>query len=370
MASTTPTEAGSEKTRTRPSWRKKLLAVAIASLVSLLLGEGVLRLVGIEPLYVNPEQGTFWQYHSRLGWHHRPGQSGRFAKQQFDTSVEINQHGLRDRDYPLQRVEGMERVLVLGDSFTWGFGVEQEQVFTEVIEKSRQDVEVINAGVSGYSPDQELIWLREQGMRFQPDLVLLVLSGNDVRGNHQDVISFVYGKPRYRLNADGVLKLENVPVPKPRASVSLRHWMRQRSSIAQLLIAALERWRYRMTEPEEETPATRSAGAVDRQPFPLTLALIREIEKVASAGGARLAIVTNSIYWAHWPDGDYEDFVDQLRLAGYLVLDIDSLPGYEKSRLQITGDRHWNVEGHQLVGRAIGAWLDENQLLDPPQATP
>ena len=68
----------------------------------------------------------------------------------------------------------MKRVLVLGDSFTWGFGVEQEQIFTEVIENSRKDVEVINAGVSGYSPDQELIWLREQGMHFQPDLVLLL----------------------------------------------------------------------------------------------------------------------------------------------------------------------------------------------------
>jgi len=370
MATTTPTDSGPEKKPRRSNWRKKLLAVAIASLVSLLLGEAALRLVGVKPLYVNPEQGTFWQYHSRLGWHHRPGQSGRFSKEQFDTRVEINQHGLRDRDYPQQRVEGMERVLVLGDSFTWGFGVEQEQIFTEVIEKSRQDLEVINAGVSGYSPDQELIWLREQGMRFQPDLVLLVLSGNDVWGNHQDVISFVYGKPRYRLDANGVLELENVPVPKPRGSVSLRHWLRQRSSIAQLLISALERWRYRMTEPEQETPASESAGKSDRKPFSLTLALIREIEQVASAGGARLAIVTNSIYWAPWPDGDYVDFIDQLRLAGYPVLDIDSLPGYEKSRLQITGDRHWNVEGHQLVGRAIREWLDENQLLDPPLAAP
>ena len=369
MATTTPTKSGPEEKPRRSSWRKKLLAVAIASLVSLLLGEAGLRLFGIKPLYVNPEQATFWQYHSRLGWHHRPGQNGRFAKQQFDTSVEINQHGLRDRDYPLQRVEGMERVLVLGDSFTWGFGVEQEQIFTEVIENSTEDVEVINAGVSGFSPDQELIWLQEQGMRFQPDLVLLVLSGNDVWGNHQEVISFVYGKPRYRLNANGVLELENVPVPKSRTSVSLRHWLRQRSSIGQLLISALERWRYQMTT-GDEPPVVKPAGKVGRQPFPLTLALIHEIDQVASAGGARLAIVTNSIYWAPWPDGDYEDFVDQLRLAGHLVLDIDSLPGYEKSRLQITGDRHWNVEGHQLVGQAIRKWLDENQLLDPPLAAP
>ncbi len=366
MASTSPADKEPKKKRPRSSLRRKLLALAISLLVSLLVGEIVLRVVGVKPLYVNPEQGTFWEYDSRLGWHHRPGQRGRFAKEQFDTSVLINQHGLRDHDYPEQRVEGMERVLVLGDSFTWGFGVEQEQIFTEVIEKSEQDLEVINAGVSGYSPDQELIWLREQGMHFQPDLVLLVLSGNDVWGNHQEVISFVYGKPRYRLDAAGVLQLGNVPVPKPRTSVSLRHWLRQRSSIAQLLISALERWRYRMSS-SDEPAVVQSAGKVQRQPFPLTLALIGEIEQVAAAGGARLAIVTNSIYWAPWPDGDYEDFVDELRQAGHLVLDIDSLPGYEKSRLQIPGDRHWNVEGHQLVGRGIHAWLKENQMLDPSQ---
>ena len=368
MASTSPADKEPKKKRPRSSLRRKLLALAISLLVSLLVGEIVLRVVGVKPLYVNPEQGAFWEYDSRLGWHHRPGQRGRFAKEQFDTSVVINQHGLRDHDYPEQRVDGMERVLVLGDSFTWGFGVEQQQIFTEVIEKSEQGLEVINAGVSGYSPDQELIWLREQGMRFQPDLVLLVLSGNDVWGNHQEVISFVYGKPRYRLDAGGVLQLGNVPVPKPRTSVSLRHWLRQRSSIAQLLISALERWRYRMSS-SDEPAVVQSAGKVQRQPFPLTLALIREIEQVAAAGGARLAIVTNSIYWAPWPDGDYGDFVDELRQAGHLVLDIDSLPGYEKSRLQIPGDRHWNVEGHQLVGRGIGAWLKENQMLDPLQVT-
>ena len=56
-------------------------------------------------------------------------------------------------------------------------------------------------------------------------------------------------------------------------------------------------------------------------------------------------------------------------MAQYPVLDIDSLPGYEESRLQIPGDRHWNVKGHQLVGRGIQQWLDEKQLLVPLPAT-
>ncbi len=350
----------------RWSWRRKVLALASSMLLSLLVAELGLRVVGYRPLYVNPEQSMFWEYHPRLGWHHRPGQVGRFSKLQFDTAVEINQRGLRDHDYTLERKAGRRRLLVLGDSFTWGFGVEQPEIFTEVVESLFDDVDVINAGVSGYSPDQELTWLSEEGYRYQPDLVLLVLSGNDVWGNHQRVISFVYGKPVYQLEPDGSLTLTNVPAPTPRFSVRLRHQLRQRSSLAQLLISGLERWRYRS---QSQPGQTESAGVTAQSqggqgaPFPLTMALIKEIDQVSRKHGARLAIVTNSIYWAPWPDGDYHDFVNQLQQAGYPLLDIDGLPGYDKSRLQIPGDRHWNAAGHKLVGNAIHDWLVKQQLL-------
>ena len=44
---------------------------------------------------------------------------------------------------------------------------------------------MINAGVSGYSTDQELLWYRNEGIKYETDLVILVIAGNDVGDNDQ-----------------------------------------------------------------------------------------------------------------------------------------------------------------------------------------
>jgi len=68
-------------------------------------------------------------------------------------------------------------LVVLGDSFAWGFGVEDEQMFTRIVEReSDPPVELVNLGVSGYGTDQQyLLWL-ELGQRFQPDRVLILVT--------------------------------------------------------------------------------------------------------------------------------------------------------------------------------------------------
>src|SRR5437899_3035923 len=115
------------------------------------LGYGRQRLV--------PQPAGFWRHDPRLGWHHTAGSEGVFDRSPvFRTRVRINDKGLRGRDYPYERVAGRRRILVLGDSFVFGYGVEQEEIFTTVLEGLLPATEVINAGVSGYGTDQELLW--------------------------------------------------------------------------------------------------------------------------------------------------------------------------------------------------------------------
>jgi lysophospholipase L1-like esterase len=73
---------------------------------------------------------------------------------------------------------------VLGDSITQGFGVEaDEDVFTAVLEAKLRaegvNAEVLNFGVSGYNTEQEVETLREKGLQFDPDLVVLAFCAND-----------------------------------------------------------------------------------------------------------------------------------------------------------------------------------------------
>jgi hypothetical protein len=70
--------------------------------------------------------------------------------------------------------------VVLGDSFAWGYGVGDDEVFTEVLASLLPTVEVVNLGVTAYGTQQELDYLRQEGVRYSPDIVLLSFVLNDV----------------------------------------------------------------------------------------------------------------------------------------------------------------------------------------------
>jgi lysophospholipase L1-like esterase len=85
---------------------------------------------------------------------------------------------------------------VLGDSFAWGYGVEESERFSQLLEGAL-GAEVINAGVSGYSTDQELLWYGNEGIKYETDLVILVIAGNDVGDNDRQLVNTIYYKPKF-----------------------------------------------------------------------------------------------------------------------------------------------------------------------------
>jgi hypothetical protein len=120
--------------------------------------------------------------------HHRfiPASRGRHCTNEFEVSYTINALGLRDREVPLRKPAGTKRILMLGDSFTEGDGVEQEQTFSSRIQVLLdQDGlggrwQVLNAGVGSYSPLLEYLYLKNGGLALQPDLVILNFDLSDV----------------------------------------------------------------------------------------------------------------------------------------------------------------------------------------------
>lgn len=102
--------------------------------------------------------------------------------------VSINALGLRDREYSLTKPEDTYRILVLGDSTTFGWGAPQEKTFPKVLEQllnanplpgMKSKVEVLNAGVGNYNTSQEVAYFKERGQDLQPDLVILAFFLND-----------------------------------------------------------------------------------------------------------------------------------------------------------------------------------------------
>lgn len=100
--------------------------------------------------------------------------------------VYINSLGFRDiRDRPLQKATGVPRVLFIGDSYTFGYGVSDQESFPSLTEaymkRDGKPVEVLNAGIPGVGPDWYYLFLKHKAFNFAPDLIVVnIYLGNDL----------------------------------------------------------------------------------------------------------------------------------------------------------------------------------------------
>jgi lysophospholipase L1-like esterase len=97
---------------------------------------------------------------------------------------EINSLGLRGPEVSPKKPDGVRRVVVIGDSYTFGLGVDVTESLPARLEArlnqdGTQHVEVLNLGTPGYNSDQEFMYLREKGMAFQPDAVVMAFNMSD-----------------------------------------------------------------------------------------------------------------------------------------------------------------------------------------------
>jgi len=158
---------GVEGTREVPRIRR-VLAGAIAIAVGVLLAFGLLEFGFARFYYTNTAELRQDEFDSELGWRLKPGAYTVKAPQSFMTYVvSINQLGLREaHTTPRAPSSSVRRIVVLGDSFTFGQGVDDATLFTTQLERRLNEgqsdtrYDVINAGVPGYGTGQELLLTR------------------------------------------------------------------------------------------------------------------------------------------------------------------------------------------------------------------
>lgn len=196
-----------------------LLLLGATTVVALALAEGALRF----SRRTTPSEevgGRKLEPDTLYGWVKKKDYVGRRTSTEFDVEERFNSRRIRGPEYPLAKPEGEYRILLLGDSFAEGYTVEFEQVLSEVMKRrlnERTDfpVQVINAGTAGWSTDQELLWLQQEGLAYEPDLVVLLFYINDIVSNASN--RYWRGYKPYYAAVDGeagpTLELRGVPVP-------------------------------------------------------------------------------------------------------------------------------------------------------------
>ena len=151
--------------------------------------------LGVRPYCTFVHKDTsIYQKDKELGWKLRPA-----AKAFHDATIQINSQGLRSPERGYTKPSGIKRILFLGDSITYGLRLEYNDTYpylseTILKEKNRLPAECINAGIPGYSTWQEyLFWLKE-GVKYQPDIVVLSFCLNDVLNTYTGIRFGDYGQ--------------------------------------------------------------------------------------------------------------------------------------------------------------------------------
>ncbi len=142
---------------------RRICGWALSVLLVFVVMELGLRLLGARNM-------VLYERDEAAGYRVKPMQDVRVAGKR----VVVNEWGVRDARPFFKRSAGLRRIVVLGDSVTWGgLGIDQSDAFTSVLERRLPDCEVINAGVNGYSVTQMVRLYQTHLKGLDPDMVMV-----------------------------------------------------------------------------------------------------------------------------------------------------------------------------------------------------
>lgn len=171
---------------------KNLVAILIGTIIAAILAEIILRLV---PDKVIGNSTFSRRADKRIGLLNTPNQKSSWNSECFRIfPISTNSFGYRDNEW---NVKTGFKILVLGDSFMEALEVSDGNTASDRLERLL-NVEVLNAGFSGYGTVAELSAYREFFKPFKPKIVILFfLTANDIRDNSCELTKIVVGKKRY-----------------------------------------------------------------------------------------------------------------------------------------------------------------------------
>jgi lysophospholipase L1-like esterase len=266
-------------------------------------------------------------------------------------TYQINEHGFRGSGFPTQKPEGGLRLMLLGDSFTFGEGVRLEDTFAVQLQgqlrEERPELEVLNLGVSSWNTQDEYIYLNRLGHKFEPDLVVVVFVLNDAAySGGLDL----WEDFRKRYEAIGLLK---------------------RSYLASYVYSAVAR------EISGRRYVESLVGSALDEPtlWKIGLGMLSRMDGISQKLGARFAVVIFPFMYQldhRYPFAPLHELVRKhCESEGIPVLDLlEAFRGQDYLDLWVhPSDQHPNEIGHAIAARAMADFVQSKHLLDPRPPT-
>lgn len=247
--------------------------------------------------------------------------------------VLISSQGLRDEPVDVPKPSGVKRLLCVGDSTTFGWGVEAEEAFCKRLQGLLPGWETVNLGVPGYNTMQEVRRLEVVGLPLEPDLVVLLFDGNDLQP------PIVYG------------------------GTGPATWLLDRSALARWVAARLN-----VTGDDDNDQGRDEgrdhAGAGPEDPFAdwdgeaEMLKAFGRLDKLRSRQGFHLLVLL--------PSDDENPALDALLKARGIPHENirHALRGQQPGdEMVIPGDGHPDAQGHARIAKAIAKLLHQRGLI-------
>ncbi|MCC6178084.1 MAG: hypothetical protein IT305_22510 [Chloroflexi bacterium] len=368
----------------------------------LVLIEAALRLFG-PILPGNYNTGSFLTTHPVYGRFHVPSFDGWVKTAEYTSRVTIDSRGLRGPERPYAKPANTHRILVLGDSFTEAVQVPEADAFVSRLETSLNArgsgrYEVLNGGVGGWGNGQELVYLLEEGYRYQPDLVVMLLYlGNDIFDNSW----VLQGKPKnphepyWVYDDDGTFAPMAFRTRKPEDVSPVVATLRERvmlwnvfeTGVLEKLADADDDSELRANRFNLNKMIVHATRPSERQDdaWKVTLGILQRLRQTGEERGFRTALVIApaqfQVYDADWgallaandlKASDWDASRPNAVLAAHAgeigMPMLDLLPPLRAAAdaspvlLYYPYDKHWTSAGHAVAAQQIGAFLDAQGL--------
>lgn len=333
--------------RKRSGWLLGIASTLVGLGIALLLVEGLVRLAFDEPVQprytYDPGYGVRANMPNVDTRHYVPGD--------YDVRITSNSAGMRgQREYAVEKPAGVRRVLMLGDSFVYGYGVEDDQVVSALLEDRLNALdrgaprwEVVNLAVSGFGQAEELVTWHARGAAYAPDVVLLFYFENDIGNNAVANL--------YAVGADGTLVraapefLPGIRTQEILYSIAPIRWLFEHSEAWNLV-------RNRLSGVVQNT-LLREQGLekfndTSEKGTSLTRALLRQLVADVRAAGARPVIVVI-------PDRKEMSSTFPLPAEEVAALGVELLDGrdYLVRADYYDRDSHWRPSGHEKTAERL-----------------
>jgi hypothetical protein len=231
-----------------------------------------------------------------------------------------NADGYRDRAHG-KKVK--PRLAFLGDSYVWGYDVQQKERFSDLLQEQNPQREILNFGVSGYGTDQEFLLLQKLSV-YQADLVFLIFCNNDPYDTSNNYVYEGYYKPYYVKEGEE-WKLHGVPVPK-----SVRYYLQEvpflsHSHFVSFLLHSFLQWK----DPSIQIP-------------PSAAAMLLQMHTYVKNQGANFAVGLVD------RNPEIESILTREKIPFVDLSEAEKYPSF---------GNHWTPAGHRVVQKKIQKFL-------------